>query len=392
MKHSQLQTENQFDTIRLHIPESVIESPKWENFQFHKTYNSATGIATAGTKNVSVTEHKLITEHKGIDISYLEGKGYYDCTMSAKLLRDEYYKGIGKDTILRVGDELLSAGVSDVPIDMSEFIQHSKVLKADNTFNIQVSDNDIQSYYDSLELVISQGKRGKIQTYDSIITESCNGVVVGKDTKKLQKITIYNKMDEARTLLKKKYPLIQFEKAVEKEYGMNYGSFSSYFSDRLRVELRVNDFQKLRKLYTNKSRGEVMLEDLLFSKNNAILYQWRQFVNEQQSKTAIKFIDMSMEEKKNYKLKGFNSYANWQALKEWVNTFEGNEKLVKEKIQKLFYATANGYKKISPTVANDITRFCSEYRLNKQRAKRGELFTSNLTQRYNEIDKKIEKL
>ena len=389
MKHSQLQTDNQFDTLRLHIPENVITAPKWENFQYIQTYNTATGIST---KSKSVTEHKLITEHKGIDLAYIDGKGYYDCTISAKLLRDEYHKGIGVNTIARVGTELISAGLSDVDIDMSEFIQHTKVLRADNTFNIKVDENDIQSYYDSLELVISQGKRGKIQTYDSQFTETCNGVVVGKDTRKLQKITIYNKIDEARSLLKKKYPLLNIADSVEKEYGMKYDEFNSYFADRLRVELRVNDFNKLRKLYTNKSRGEVMLEDLLFSKNNAILYQWRQFVSDKQSQTAIKFIDMSMEDKKNYKLGGFNSYANWQALKEWVNTFEGDEKLVKEKIQKIFYTTPTGYKKISPTVANDITRFCSEYRLNKQKSKRGELFTSNLTERYKEIDKKITKL
>ena len=264
MKHSQLQTDNQFDTLRLHIPENVITAPKWENFQYIQTYNTATGVST---KSKSVTEHKLITEHKGIDLAYIDGKGYYDCTISAKLLRDEYHKGIGVNTIARVGTELISAGLSDVDIDMSEFIQHTKVLRADNTFNIKVDENDIQSYYDSLELVISQGKRGKIQTYDSQFTETCNGVVVGKDTRKLQKITIYNKIDEARSLLKKKYPLLNIADSVEKEYGMKYDEFNSYFADRLRVELRVNDFNKLRKLYTNKSRGEVMLEDLLFSKN-----------------------------------------------------------------------------------------------------------------------------
>lgn len=389
MKHSQLQTDNQFDTLRLHIPEGIITTPNWDNFQYKQTYNTATGENKSSDK---VEEHTLITDHKGIDLSYIKGKGYYDLTISAKLLRDEYYKGISTETIGRVGLELQQAGFTTDEIDMSEFIQHSKVLKADNTFNIQVEDNDIQSYYDSLELVISQGKRGKINVYDSKFTETCNGVVVGKETRKLQKITIYNKLDEARALLRKKYPLLQYEQAVEKEYGMKWADFHSYFTDRLRVELRVSDFQKLRKLYTNKSRGDVMLEDLLFSKNNAILYQWNQFVSDKQSQTAINFIDMSMEEKRNYKLQGFSSYANWQALKEWINTFNGDEKLVKEKIQKLFYATDNGYKKISPSVMNDIVRFCSEYRLNKQKSKRGELFTSNLTKRYSEIDKKIGKL
>ena len=42
MKHSQLQTDNQFDTLRLHIPENVITAPKWENFQYIQTYNTYT--------------------------------------------------------------------------------------------------------------------------------------------------------------------------------------------------------------------------------------------------------------------------------------------------------------------------------------------------------------
>lgn len=386
MKHSQLHTENQYDTLRLQIPESVIPTPNMENFQFSKTYNTATGVAKT---NVKVIEHKFITAHKGIELSYLEGKGYYDLTLSAKVLQDEYYKGISTETISRVGLELQRAGVTDTEIDMSEFIQHTKVLRADNTFNIKVDETDIQSYYDSLELVISQGTRGKIKTYDSEFSESCNGIVVGKETRKLQKITIYNKLDEARTLLKKKYPLLGYDTAVEKEYGMKYEDFNTYFADRLRVELRVTDYNKLRKLYTNKSRGEVTLEELLFSKNNAILYQWNQFVSSPGSQTCIKFLDLTMEEKRNYKVMNYKAWANWCGAKDFVKTFDGNEKLVLEKVKKMFYV---GKSKISPTVQKDIIRFCAEYRMNKQKSKRGELFSSNLTKRYTEIDKKISKL
>ncbi len=389
MKHSLIQTENQFDTLRLHIPSSVISNPNWNNFQFQQSYVTATGEL----KSEKVDTHRLVTEHKGIDCVFVaNAEPHFDFIISAKLLKDEYYKGISKETIKRLGIEIQSAGVTNDEIDMSEFLVNSQVLKADNTFNIKVDEDDIQSYYDSLELVISQGKKGKIETFDSVINEKCNGIVVGKDTAKLQKITIYNKIDEARTLLKKKYPLLNIEQSVEKEYGMKWGDFHSYFADRLRVELRVSDWDKLRKLYTNKSKGKVMLEDLIFSENNAILYQWRQFVNEGYSKEAIKFLDMTVEEKRNYKLNSFSAYANWQALKQYVKMFDGNEKRVAEKVQKIFYSTPTGYKKVSPSVMKDIIRFCTEFRANKQKAKRGELFSSNLTKRYSEIDKKISKL
>lgn len=392
MKYSKLQTENQFDTLRLHIPAHVIPKPNLNNFRFDASYVSATGELVENQK-VSNT-HKLQTNHKGVECYYLDGaEPKYDLIISAKVLKDEYYKGISKNTIKRLGYELQSAGISDDELDMSEFLIHSQVLKADNTFNIKVDDDDIQSYYDSLELVISQGTKGKIQTYDSIVNEKCNGIVVGKDTAKLQKITIYNKIDEARTLLKKKYPLKQIEQSVEEEYGMKWSDFHSYFIDRLRVELRVTDWDKLRKLYTNKSRGKVMLQDLIFSENNAILYQWRQFVNEGYSKEAIKFLDMSLSDKRNYKLTNYSSAANWALLKEYVKLFDGNEKLVTDKIRKLYYPSpTGGYKKVSASVMKDIVRFCAEWRENKQKAKRGELFVSNLTKRYSEVDKKISKL
>jgi hypothetical protein len=47
---------------------------------------------------------------------------------------------------------------------------------------------------------------------------------------------------------------------------------------------------------------------------------------------------------------------------------------------------------MSDSVRKDIVRFCSEYKQNHLKSMRGELFTSSLTEKYKEIDKKISNL
>jgi hypothetical protein len=276
-------------------------------------------------------------------------------------------------------------------VDISEFIQTAQVLKADNTFNIPIEEAMIADYYDALSLVITQGTKGKIDVYGDR-GDRVNGVVVGKDTKVLQKITIYDKMEEARVKLKSSFG--SFDDNVKREYGMEGQAFRDYFNNKLRIELRVNDFNKLRKFYTNRSKGNVYLEDLLFSENNAILYQWNQFVSSTDTATAIKFLDMSYQDKMNYKLEGYSASANFHYLKTRIEKINGDEKIVTDKIKKLhYYDASNGkYKKMSKSVVNDIIRFCSEYRQNQLKSMRGELFTSSLTNKFKEVDKKISNL
>jgi hypothetical protein len=274
---------------------------------------------------------------------------------------------------------------------MSEFIQTAQVLRADNTFNIPIEEAQVADYYDALSLVITQGSKGKIDVYGEK-GDRVNGVVVGKDTKVLQKITIYDKMDEARVKLKSS--IGSFDDNIKREYGMDGNAFRDYFNNKLRIELRVNDFNKLRKFYTARSKGNVYLYDLLYCENNAILYQWNQFVSKTDTSTAIKFLDMSYQDKMNYKLDGFSASANFHYLKPWIEKFKGDEKIVTDKIKKLhYYDNLTGkYKKMSKSVCDDIIRFCSEYKQNQIKAKMGELFTSSLTEKFKEVDKKISNL
>lgn len=383
-----LKGEQSFDTLKLQIPADCFGTINWKRFIVPTYFNAASGIFNNDVEQVLLDTS---SEIKGLNtFTYVPKYDYFDFNISAKLLRENYYRGITKDTIPQVCKSLIDNDiVSDV--DISEFIQRAKVLRADNTFNIEIEGQFTADYYDALSLIITQGSKGKIDVYGEK-GDRVNGVVVGKDTKVLQKITIYDKIEEARVKLKSK--LGSFETNIKNEYGMDAQSFRDYFNKKLRIELRVNDYEKLRKFYTNRSKGEVYLYDLLFSENNAILYQWNQFVSSRDTATAIKFLDMSYQDKMNYKLDGYSASANFHYLKTFIEKFKGDEKIVTDKIKKLHYydAATGKYKKMSKSVLNDIIRFCSEYKQNQLKALRGELFTSSLTAKFKEVDKKISNL
>jgi len=384
----ELKTENQFDTLRIKIPTSSFRNIDFSKFNKKLSVN----VETGEIENGLASENLWLNDKGGglntfTIVPHLE---VVDCSISAKILREDYHKGITLNTFEKVFYSIIERGICE-DIDPTLFIEKSQVLRADNTFNIKVNGNTAD-YYDALELVASKGRLGKIDTY--VEGSSCTGIVLGKNTKKLQKITIYNKLEEAKAVsYSSKYLGVPFSEMVEREYGMKHKDFVEYFSERLRVELRVSDFDKLRKLYTSKRKGDVFLDDLLTSKNNAILYQYHQMVSERDSKTAIDFLNMMLEDKHNYKADSFSSAANWSLLKDFVYHFKGDENRVIEKIRKLYYKNDDGsLKKISPSVKDDIIRFCSEYRQNQKRAKKGELFSSNLTEKYKEIEKQIKEL
>jgi hypothetical protein len=384
-----LKEEQSFDTLKLKVPAECFTNINWGMFSVPTKHNASTLELVEEPITQVLLDSK--SEIKGLNtFTYVPHLNLFDLQISAKILREDYYQGITKHNISKVCQTLTDNDIVS-GVDISEFIQTAQVLKADNTFNIPIEEAMIADYYDALSLVITQGTKGKIDVYGDR-GDRVNGVVVGKDTKVLQKITIYDKMEEARVKLKSQ--IGTFDDNVKREYGMEGQAFRDYFNNKLRIELRVNDFNKLRKFYTNRSKGNVYLEDLLFSENNAILYQWNQFVSSTDTATAIKFLDMSYQDKMNYKLEGYSASANFHYLKTWIEKFKGDEKIVTDKIKKLhYYDASNGkYKKMSKSVVNDIIRFCSEYRQNQLKSMRGELFTSSLTNKFKEVDKKISNL
>jgi len=387
MKIKKLKTYNRFDTIRMKIPQEVFSGMEWNKFH-HRVKVSAQ------TKEVDEEDRgkELLwyTETgKGIStFTFIPHLKEFDVTLSAKVLREKYPEGISYDTMDIVFREIIDRGICN-SIDEQKFISNSNILKLDNTFNIPL-DYEVADYYDAIELISSQGRKGKVDTYTD--GKKCSGVVLGKDTNFLQKITLYNKLHESKVVCgSSKYMGIQYPQAVEMEYGMKHRDFVEYFDRKVRVELRVTKKDQLRKFYTNITKGDVMLEDVLSSPNNAIHYQWNQFINKNDTKEALDFLSLQLEDKKNYKLSSFAKQSSWYYLKQYITQYKGDEQRVIDVVHKLHYQdTKSG--KISQTVKNDIIKWCAEYRQNLQRSKRGELFSIDLMDRYDEIHKKVKNL
>lgn len=389
MKTKELKTLNRFDTLRLKTPGKVFEGVEWNKFHNRVKVNSAT--KQIDTEDLGNNSLWYSDTGKGISsFTYIPHLDMWDINLSAKVLREKYYEGICLDSMDKLFSEIVDRGICKKVNEM-DFISDTQVLKADNTFNIEVK-GDIADYYDALELVISKGRLGRVDTYSD--GKSCSGIVLGKNTAKLQKITIYNKLHESKVVCSgSKYAGVPYNQAVEREYGMKYDDFISYFENKIRMELRVTDFQKLRKFYTHLNKGDVYLEDLLTSQNNAIHYQWNQMVREKDTKEAIDFLNLQLEDKRNYKLGSFSQAANWSLLKGFISQFKGDETKVLDKIRKLYYKDEDGtLKKVSPSVRKDVVRFCAEYRQNRQRAEKGQLFSTDLVEKYNEIVGEIDKI
>jgi hypothetical protein len=177
---------------------------------------------------------------------------------------------------------------------------------------------------------------------------------------------------------------------VEKEYGMKYDDFVSYFNNKIRCELKVSNFQQLRKFYANKKKGDVYLQEILSSKENAIEYQWNQFVNKKQTEIGLKAIDEMYMIKKSY-TDDFVKGGIYKQILPAMEAYNGNADKVKEQVLKLFYSKTKS-KKISPSVANTIVELCAAYKQNKLRAKNGSMFVNKLGDNFKELEKEIKKI
>lgn len=380
----QLKKENVFDTLHIKTPLSVFGKIDLNKFNKKLTLNSSTLGLDEDMKGMELDW--LRETGQGLNaFTIVHNQEMVDIQISAKILREDYWKGINKDTIERVVAEIEKREIAEI-MDVSEFIMRSSVRRADNTFNIAVP-NPVDEYYEAINLVASKAKLGKVNSYET--QTYCTGIVLGKETRKIQKLTIYNKIEEAVAVSKDpKYRGLNYSQVIEKEYGMNSVNFDDYFKDKLRVELRVNDFQKLRKFYTKKASGLVFVDDLLLSKNNAILYQYNQMVNEMATKSAIDFLNLTLEERERSGMKDWRTFTAYFFCKQIIKEFDGDEKKVLEKIEKLFYEG----KKFTLSVKTQIVGYCAEYREEVLKQKRGELIVKNIPKRYNEFHKSLEKL
>jgi hypothetical protein len=377
-------TQNQqFDTIRIAVPEEAISKLDLSIYSIPSSKDASTGEDNyKGEKQLWLND-----VGQGLNYAkYVPSFKMVDIQISAKILREDYWQGIQSNTIEKVIDTLEKR--MGCEIDQQHFIEKSVIRKCDNTFNLSVN-NNLADYLEALELLVVQGTKYKMSVYnDANVKSQINSVVVGKDTNFLQKITFYNKMEEATAVCGKMRGV--YGENVEKEYGMKYDDFVSYFNNKIRCELKVSNFQQLRKFYTNKTKGDVYLQEILSSKQNAIEYQWNQFVNKKETAIGLKAIDEMYMIKKSY-TDDFVKGGIYKQILPAMKAYNGNATKVKEQVKKLYYSNTKS-KKISPSVANTIVELCAAYKQNELRAKNGGMFVNKLGDNFKELEKQIKKI
>lgn len=377
-------TQNQqFDTIRLHIPEEAISNVDLELFSIPTSYNAFT------QKEIWKGEKQLhlINTGKGINyVKHVPKFKLYDIQISAKILREDYYKGIEMNTIENAIFALENR--MNCEIDHQQFIEQGKILKCDNTFNLKV-EGPLEDYLEALDFLAVQGKRTKIESYtDAGNPLKINSVVIGKETKFQQKITFYNKREEAHSICDKMRG--GYIENIEPEYGMKVADFDNYFMNRIRCELKVSKFAQLRKFYTNKSKGDVYLQEILKSKNNAIYSQWENFISKGDTAIQIKAIDKMYSAKKT-NITDFSEFRTYQAILPLLQTYKGDARKIIDNIEKVWYLDKKS-KKMGKTVREEIVGICAKYKQRQLRAEKGGIFINELGENFAELQKQVRKI
>lgn len=378
---------NQYDTLHLTIPGDAIVEPNSSLFSYNQRVNSQTGQIIE-QKSIN---HNLVETNKGINnFDFIPLHNYYDIKVSGKILREKYHEGISWDTIDDVFREIVDRGICK-SIDTNLFLEGSSVRRADNTFNLKVSDTNMTPYYDSLDLISADTKLGKKEVFveNGIGT---TGVVIKKSINKSQPITIYNKIEESKSLYsKKRKPGESIDVFCEREYGMEYGQFLDYFENVLRIELRTTDRSNLRP-YAGKSkrgRDQVSLFEMLSSPYNMVDWVFNKTISSKQTKELIKSLDLIYDTKQNIRtMKSFEDFKYYCAVDNLMKTYGGDEKLLMKGIENIFY---DG-KRPGLSVRRKILGMCREWRMEQMRVKKGTAYTGTLTKKYKEIEEGINNL
>lgn len=379
--------EQQFDTIHLMVNADTIKPTKNKWYANVKIDPDTAELLEDYT---GAEQMHWNGEATGIShVTFVPTRNLYDIRFSAKILGEDYAKGICNSTLPILEQKLLSAGFAD-NIDFNSFILDSSVRVCDNTFNIKLDEPDLEHYLDALDLMAVGGKKTKKQAYknDKSRGKNIESVVIGKNTQKLQKITFYDKIAEIRASVNMNNP--KWENEVLKNYGAPFSKLHSDFAGTLRTELRVTNQAHIKKFFgINKgTKNNATFSDILDSKKNAILHQWTNFINYEISESVMKYLDKTMNEKKLMKTENWVEWTRWKAMEDWVIEFNGDSIAVRDKIQKLFV----GDKRMSKSIIDSIEKYCREYKRMKLQAEKGTLVTQTYSTKYKEIRTKIKSL
>jgi len=222
---------NSFDSIKFEIPDNIVQKWDYEYFDTIERTNNLTGLIETHQQ----TGIKSKTLPIGIgQLIYSDNK--FIVSISAKILKDNYLKGINKNTI----EQVIKSIQPVIKFDANEFLETDiKVRTIDVTNNLDIT--NISTRHQCIFALNNSVKNGKYKSeiYKSKKTE---GVVIWGNHKKKHRLIAYNKCLE---LLDKKNEL--FIQSLKNPHLM-----FSFAEKILRIETNFVNMEMVRQFVTGK--------------------------------------------------------------------------------------------------------------------------------------------
>jgi len=281
----------------------VIEDIKLQHFDSEIKVNGANELLKQkrvlssnykiiGLKNIEVTTNNLIIE------------------LSAKILKDSYYEGINKNTIIQLVDNLNDC--KSIKLNANKFIDSAKVLRCDIADNLKVK-NNVNDYL-SLLNTYKVNSDYLVSFYNR---KAGSSIVFDRNVKSYkERLTLYDKEKE-----------IYRDKELIKLFDQEK---LNRFKNVLRCEQNIVSFSKIReKLHINS----IDLKDVLNSKE---LVNYNTFTNITKENKALTLFN-------SYKDKDLKYIIRLYGMRNIIELFEYDFSLIKQIIREHYNGKACSY-------------------------------------------------
>lgn len=336
------------DTIHINYEGSINFSPNSDEWEIK-------GNLSNGAIDYFQLPKKRYETLSGITHIQITPAGVADIKISAKLLGDNYSKGICYDTIGYIADKINE--VSDLGITADGLLKQTNVRTYDSTYNLLMDEPDkIEDYINTLNFSAVCGSRA---TKDGYGEES---IVFRKNTKANDvRLIFYDKVAELRL------------KRNESFFKQNVDTILNDFQGILRAECNIRSKAKMRSLFQVQSKSKITLNELFSSNENVI------------QKSFANFIDMKSAQKVLFDVDSMDSslsFAEWckrEQIKKLLKTTKGDVEMVKKIIGTRFFSGDIG------RVRNLIKEVAVELQQKKVKLEKRESYTN----KFKEIKEKI---
>ena len=281
----------------------VIEDIKLQHFDSEIRMNGTSQILkqkrvlssdykVIGLKNIEVTTNNLLIE------------------LSAKILKENYYEGINKNTVSQMVDNI--NGCKSIKLNTNKFLDSAKVLRCDVTDNLKVK-NNVNDYL-SLLNTYKVNSDYLVSFYNR---KAGSSIVFDRNVKSYkERLTLYDKEKE-----------IYRDKELIKLFDQEA---LNRFNNVLRCEQNIVSFSKIReKLHINS----IDLKDVLNSKE---LVNYNTFTNITKENKALTLFN-------SYKDKDLHYIIRLYGMRFIIELYEYDFSLIKQLIREHYNGNACSY-------------------------------------------------